>query len=84
MPPGIIDKFPFSIPFTIIAIFSVLVAEPQTPVFIIPFVIPMIGIHEEITIDLSMFDPVMEILHWFLILLFMFGLALVTRPIIKG
>jgi hypothetical protein len=84
LPPGIIDKFPFSIPFTIIAVYRTLMSEPVTPVFHIPFAIPMVGIQEEIIVDLSMFDPVMEVLRWLLILLFMFGLALVTRPLIKG
>jgi hypothetical protein len=84
LPPGIIDKFPFSIPFTLIAVFTVLNTKAEAPVFVIPFAIPMLGISENIHIDLSMFEPVMEILRWLLTLLYIFSLALITRLVIKG
>jgi hypothetical protein len=84
LPPGVIDKFPFSIPFTLIAVFTVLNAKAEAPVFAIPFAVPMLGIHEEITVDLSMFEPVINILRWLLTLLFIFGLTMATRALIKG
>jgi hypothetical protein len=63
---------------------TVLNAKGEAPVFEIPFVLSAFGINESITIDLSKFEPVMVILRWFITLLFIFGLAMATRSLIRG
>jgi hypothetical protein len=63
---------------------TVLNARGEAPIFEIPFVLPMIGIDEKIKVDLTMFEPAIVILRWFITLLFIFGLALITRNMIRG
>lgn len=75
--------FPFCIPFDFIALLRVLDAEPETPRFEIPFVVPSVGIDETFVIDLSMFDDVMEVIRVFELVSFVLGLMLLTGKVIK-
>jgi hypothetical protein len=82
--PDITYKFPFSVPFTIIACIELLNTKAEAPIFEIPFYIKMIDFNHTIVIDLSEFETVLEIIRWFFTLMFIIGLAFVTRGLIKG
>lgn len=75
---GLADVFPFCIPFDIYAFFECLAAEPEAPAFTWRFYIPGIC-DEEIEIDLAAFDSAARILRTMELLLFIVGLAFVTR-----
>ncbi len=62
-------RFPFSIPWDIVAIMAVLSAEPEAPVFNIPVVLDRYGIDTAIVIDFSHFDIVSKISRAFLTLI---------------
>ncbi len=62
-------RFPFSIPWDIVAIMAVLSAEPEAPVFNIPVVLDRYGIDTAIVIDFSQFDIVSKISRAFLTLI---------------
>lgn len=80
-PDTIINKFPFCLPFDVYKIFNLLSAEPKTPKFTIPF--EMEGVFkEEIKVDLSQFDTIAMIVRWFLYIIFILGLILVTNKLI--
>lgn len=76
--PNIFKKFPFSIPYDIYAIFSVLNAPPITP----KWDIPILGV--VISFDLSQFNGIAKIARWTFYFLFVFGLIKITRKLIKG
>lgn len=76
--PGLPDVFPFCIPFDIYAFFECLAADPVAPSFMWRFYIPGIC-DEELEIDLSAFDSAARILRTMELLLFIVGLAFVTR-----
>lgn len=78
MTPGLQSVFPFCIPFDIYAFFECLAAEPEAPSFVWRFYIPGIC-DEELEIDLSAFDSAARILRTMELLLFIVGLAFVTR-----
>lgn len=82
--PDITNKFPFCIPFDIIACIRLLNAKAEIPHWEIPFALPMLGIEEKIIIDLTMFEPAMEIVRWAITILFIVGLAMITRNLIRG
>ena len=80
-PDTIIDKFPFCLPFDIYTIFNLLSAQPVAPEFEIPF--EMEGYFEyTIDVDLSEFETVATIVRWFLYIIFIIGLILVTNKLI--
>lgn len=76
--PGLQSVFPFCIPFDIYAFFECLAADPVAPSFNWRFYIPGIC-DEELEIDLSAFDSAARILRTMELLLFIVGLAFVTR-----
>lgn len=75
--------FPFCLPFDLIAFFDALSAEPVTPVFEFPFVVPALGYNENVTIDLSIFDGVMEIFRLGELGCFIIMLIYATSKLIK-
>lgn len=75
--------FPFCIPFDLIALFDVLDAEPLTPRFNIPFVVPSLNLEEEYVIDLSFMDDSMVILRKLELIGFIIGLMVLTGKVIK-
>lgn len=81
---GLASVFPFCIPFDIYDFFNCLAAEPVAPSFQWRFYVP--GICDEtITLDLSEFDTVAQIVRTMELLAFIVGLAFVTRDkMIKG
>lgn len=76
--------FPFCIPFDLIHLFEVLVAEPVPPKFEIPFKYSKIGLDYTFVIDFRQFEELAEIFRTGQTLLFCLGLILITRNIIKG
>lgn len=82
------NKFPFSIPWDIVGCITLLKADPIKPVWEIPFVVdsPGVKINEKVVIDLSTkeWDFPVQVVRGFILLIFIFALALVTRGLIKG
>lgn len=82
LPKLIISKFPFCIPFDVANMIGLLEAEPKAPVFKMPLKVGAM-IDEEITLDLEQFSDVIRIIRWGELILFVAGLAYVTRNYIK-
>lgn len=80
---GLGDVFPFCIPFDLYNFVDCLAADPVAPSFQWRFYVPGI-VDETITIDLSPYDSVAQLLRTMELLLFCVGLAFVTRKIIRG
>lgn len=79
---GLGNKFPFSIPFDIASLVSVLNAEPEAPRFQGTM---DLGITTyEYDINLAQFDTVASACRIAELLLLVFGLIMITRSIIKG
>lgn len=75
---GLTSVFPFCIPFDVYALLSCLEADPQTPIFNVNFVIPGV-INQQLTIDLTPFNSIAQIVRTLELLAFAVGLAMVTR-----
>ncbi len=84
---GLEKIFPFCLPFDVIDFIKVLEAPPQAPHFKYAFPYPTLSGMQtyEMDIDLSPFDSVAELLRDMECILFIVGLALVTRShMIRG
>ena len=77
------DIFPFCIPFDLYAFLSCLNAAPVAPVISWELALPGGGSYP-IEIDLSPFNSVAQLLRRLQLLLFIVGLAIKTRDLIKG
>lgn len=75
-------KFPFSIGYDIELLLMLLSAEPQTPVFTIPFEYDRINYKSEIVIDFSMFDDSIDVIRFFLTIYYCFFLLMITPKMI--
>lgn len=75
--------FPFCIPFDLYAFLTCLNADPVTPVIEWEIAMPGGGSYP-LTIDLSPFDSVAQLLRRLELLLFIIALAIKTRDLIKG
>lgn len=75
--------FPFCIPFDLYAFLACLNDDPVTPVIQWELALPGGGSYP-IEIDLSPFDSVAQLLRRLQLLLFIVGLAIKTRDLIKG
>lgn len=82
LPKLIITKFPFCIPFDVARLIGLLEADPKAPVFKVPLKYGSV-MDEEITLDLSQFSDAIRIARWGELILFVAGLAYVTRNYIK-
>ena len=78
----IITKFPFCIPFDVARLIGLLEAQPKAPIFKVPLKYGSV-MDEEITLDLSQFSDAIRIVRWGELILFVAGLAYVTRNYIK-
>lgn len=84
---GLSDLFPFCLPFDLIDFIGVLAASPEAPSFTWTFYYPTLGgmKSHDVTVDLSPFDSVAELLRDMQCILFVVGLILITRDqMIKG
>ena len=82
LPKLIITKFPFCIPFDVARLIGLLEADPKAPIFKVPLKYGAV-MDEEITLDLSQFSDAIRIVRWGELILFVAGLAYVTRNYIK-
>ena len=80
---NLISIFPFCIPFDFVDFLKALQAEPQTPKFEIPFVVPPLGIDMKIEIDLSWMDDIMKVFRLGVLGCFVLILMVNTRKMIK-
>lgn len=82
------EIFPFCIPFDLYNVISYLNVEPVAPCFEIPF--PSydtkgnLTMKNTITVDLSVFEPVALVFRVCIFILFVIGLILITRNLIRG
>lgn len=74
-------KFPFSIPWDAMMVFSLLSDTPETPYYEIPFVIESAGINEILIIDLARFEGMSKISRFLLTLTFLMMLFALSRKI---
>lgn len=79
---GLGEKFPFSIPFDLVALVTVLNAQPQAPRF--EGTVNFGFTTWNYDINLQQFDSVAQACRIAELLLLVFGLILITRSIIKG
>lgn len=79
---GLGNKFPFSIPFDLVALVTVLNAEPEAPRF--QGTVNFGFTTWDYDINLQSFDTVASVCRIAELLLLVFGLIMVTRSIIKG
>lgn len=77
-------KFPTCLPWDLVAVFRVLSAEPETPVFKIPFKVESIGFDYELTLDLKDFDTLSKLTRAFLALSFLVVLMKFTLDLVEG
>lgn len=75
--------FPFCIPFDFIALLRALDAEPEAPRFDFPVVIPALDYRETVTLDMSVFDDVAEIIRLCETVSFIIFLMFATSKVIK-
>ncbi len=66
------DKFPFSLPWDLRDSFLMLLDEPDPPIFNIPFKFG--GIMEGVELDFTIFDPVIGLFRWLLLIAFTISL----------
>ena len=82
------NKFPFSIPWDVYYCLKILKADAKEPVWELPFVVKTdsIDIQEKVVLDLSTaeWSGILSLIRAFLLLLYIIGLVLVTRTLIKG
>ena len=78
------DKFPFSVPWDIAALLGLFAAEPETPVFDIPFKIERLGVDYTFHVDLTDFENVSKICRAVLTCIFIAGLTYLTIRLTRG
>lgn len=76
------DYFPFCLPFDLIKFLGILASEPEAPNFVWHY--DLMGAEGDLVIDLKMFDSVALVCRTMFDLLFVVGLIMVTRDLIKG
>lgn len=76
--------FPFCIPFDLIHLVQALDADPVAPKWTLKLEPPQFPVEWEVTLDLSQFESLAKIFRTGKTLLFVVGLILITRGIIKG
>lgn len=87
--PQLLKKFPFCIPWDIVDLVTALSAEKKAPKFELPFKLnskqsKQVNIDEKIVIDFSKYESLANICRWFFRLMFIAGLVVLTRYVIKG
>lgn len=75
--------FPFCIPFDMIDLYRVFIAEPQAPHWEIPLKSETFNINYTFVIDFEQFEVLAEIFRTFQIILFILGLCMITSKVIK-
>ncbi len=78
------NVFPFCIPFDLVDCFRLFNAEPETPRVEVPLHFGIVDKDYTFVIDLKDFDGVAEICRTMFLILFIVGLVMATRPLIRG
>lgn len=78
------ERFPFCVPWDLYNAVTNLKAKTKVPVFKIPFKYERLNVDETIIIDFSDYEKLAVILRWFLRLIFLAGLIMISRYLIKG
>lgn len=81
---GIINKFPFCIPFDLIKVIKKMDSTSTAPKFEFPFKFERLGIDETIKLDFKQFESVAVVVRWFILISFILLLIYTTRNLIKG
>lgn len=81
---GIINKFPFCIPFDLVRVIKKMDSAATAPRFEFPFKFQRLGINETIVLDLSQFEKVAVVVRWFVLVSYLLLLIYATRSLIKG
>lgn len=76
------SRFPFSVITTFSALVALLEAEPIEPVFTIPFRMDRFNYEESFVIDLTQFDTLISVLQWFIIIIYIYGLIMLTAKLL--
>lgn len=76
--------FPFCIPFDLVDCIRLFNAEPVTPKIDFPIHFPIVNVDYTFTIDLKDFNGVAMVCRSMFLILFIVGLVLATRPLIRG
>lgn len=79
----IITKFPFCLPWDIMAILSALKSVPEVPVFEVPFKIPSWGIDTTFTLDLTDFQKLSDVSKWFFDVLYGIAITKLTLKLLQ-
>lgn len=75
--------FPFCLPFDLIDLLDALDADPVTPSFKMPFVVPALDINMSVDLDLSFLDDVAAMIRLFETIGFIITLIMATSKLIK-
>lgn len=78
------EFFPFCVPYDMVRLIKVLNAEPQAPCFETAIKYDKLNINVPVKLDLSQFDKAAEIFRLCETIMFILGLILVTRNLIRG
>lgn len=81
---GLLDKFPFCVPKDLYLLVTALNAEPLAPKWTIPIKFDIVNYYEEFDFDLADYEVLVTPIRWGLTILFLAGLILVSRKMIKG
>jgi len=75
---GLTEKFPFCIPFDMLGVFNIFASTNRTaPVFNLPFVYDI-----DLNFDLSIFNTLAAVGRFFMYLLFIYGLMILTKQVL--
>ena len=86
--PQLLKKFPFCIPWDVVDLVTSVSAEKKAPRWELPFKMgnEIFGykVDEKVIIDLSKYESLAIICRWFFRIMFILGLVMITRYLIKG
>lgn len=84
VPTSIVDKFPFCVPFDLFRLVKALNATPSAPVFTVPLKFDAINYQYDFKLDLSQYEKLAQPIRIGMTLIFLLGLIMITRKLIKG
>jgi hypothetical protein len=86
LPSTITNKFPFCVPFDLIALVKTFNATPVAPRVTVPVVFQSMNYSHDFVFDFSgdNWDKVAVVIRWGSLIFYILGLTLVTRKLIKG
>lgn len=82
--PDLYLVFPFCLPWDIYQVVSLLSSSAEAPVFDLPLKVPVEGGEYKVHIDLSVFDPVAEVIRAMELLAVAAGLIFLTKKMIEN